>query len=83
MARTPAIRDWLKQARADRVMTHESVADLFGVDVDDVKAWEAGKPVPESLLFSLTRWLETGNLPEGNEPLQPGGGYPWVTDPRA
>jgi len=79
----PAIADWIKQARAERVMTRNHVADLFGVTVEDVKAWETGAPVPEPLLFPLTRWLETGYLPDGAERLSGPYGYPWVINPRA
>jgi transcriptional regulator with XRE-family HTH domain len=83
MPRTPAIPDWLKQARAERMISTEEVAALFGVSAEEVGAWEEGTPVPTPLIAPLTRWLETGYVPDGLEAAKPRDAYPWPTDPRA
>ena len=83
MPRTPALADWIRQARRERIMTEENVAELFGVPAEEVKAWESGRPVPERLRLALTQWLETGYLPDGVERLRPKDAYPWMVDPRA
>ena len=83
MPRTPAIPDWLKRARAERMISPEEVAAIFGVTADDVRTWEEGAPVPDSLLAALTHWLETGYVPDAVEASLPRDDYPWVTDPRA
>lgn len=83
MPRTPAIPDWLKQVRAERMISPEEVAVIFGVSAEDVGAWEEGAPVPTTLLAPLTRWLKTGYVPDGVEASTPGDAYPWMIDPRA
>lgn len=83
MPRTPAIPDWLKRARAERMISPEEVATIFGVAADDVRAWEEGTPVPDSRLVAVTRWLETGYVPDAVDASHPRDAYPWVVDPRA
>ncbi|MBN2490010.1 MAG: helix-turn-helix transcriptional regulator [Planctomycetes bacterium] len=83
MRRTPALQDWIRQARRERVMAPEHVAELLGVTPEEVHSWESGRPIPEHLRFPLTCWLETGYLPDRIEPLRPKDDYPWRIDPRA